>query len=125
MGYLKKDWLISLYQIVLKKLIGLKKGGSSPSFVTNILIKSLAYSTSYLRNKNKLNKEEINQLNIYVEDLKKNSYLADARIKNKDAGRYKSISGDDTKYFTIDTKFARATSFIMWGAAIKKRKILI
>lgn len=108
-----------------KKVDWTEKGGSSPSFVTNILIKSLAYSTSYLRNKNKLNKEEINQLNIYVEDLKKNSYLADARIKNKDAGRYKSISGDDTKYFTIDTKFARATSFIMWGAAINDKKLFV
>ena len=99
-----------------KKIDWEGKGGSSPSFVTTIIIKSLAYSTYYLKTKNKLSDSEISQISKYVNELDKNTFL-------RSNGRYKSLPGGT--YIAIDQRFSRGTSLMLYGAAINNKEFFL
>lgn len=99
-----------------KKIDWEGKGGSSPSFVTTIIIKSLAYSTYYLKTKNKLSDSEISQISKYVNELDKNTFL-------RSNGRYKSLPGGT--YIAIDQRFSRGTNLMLYGAAINNKEFFL
>ena len=94
-----------------KKIDWEGKGGSSPSFVTTIVIKSIAYSIAYLKSKNKLNKNEIDQISNYIKELDKNTYLTSI-------DRFTSKQGGNV---AIDQRFSRGTALMLWGAAINDK----
>lgn len=94
-----------------KKIDWEEKGGSSPSFVTTIIIKSLAYSTAYLKSKNKLSDDEISQISNYINEIDKNTFLTST-------GRYTSREGGNV---AIDQRFSRGTSLMLYGAAINNK----
>ena len=87
-----------------KKIDWEEKGGSSPSFVTTLIIKSLAYSTYYLKTKNKLSDSEISQISKYVNELDKNTFLTST-------GRYSSKEWGNV---AIDQRFSRGTNLMLY-----------
>tara|TARA_A100001015_G_C14937014_1_gene690901 strand:- start:113 stop:1201 length:1089 start_codon:yes stop_codon:yes gene_type:complete len=96
-----------------KKIDWEEKGGSSPSFVTTLIIKSLAYSTAYLKSKNKLSDSEISQISNYINVIDKNTFLTST-------GRYTSREGGNV---AIDQRFSRGTNLMLYGAAINDKDL--
>ena len=96
-----------------KKIDWQEKGGSSPSFVTTLIIKSLAYSTAYLKSKNKLSDSEISQISNYINEIDKNTFLTST-------GRYTSKEGGNV---AIDQRFSRGTNLMLYGAAINDKDL--
>jgi hypothetical protein len=72
-------------------------GGSSPSFVSAIVVESTAYAVSYLRSRNALSGSDLKEINAWVQKLMKNS---------------KQRAGSQ------DHKAAVASSQLMWAAAV-------
>lgn len=72
-------------------------GGSSPSFVSAIVVESTAYAVSYLRTRNTLSGSDLKEIDAWVRKLMKNS--------GKRAG-------------SLDHKAAVASSQLMWAAAV-------
>jgi hypothetical protein len=107
----KKRFLDLANSNSFKKIDWEGKGGSSPSFVTTIVIKSIAYSIAYLKSKNKLNKNEIDQISNYIKELDKNTYLTSI-------DRFTSKQGGNV---AIDQRFSRGTALMLWGAAINDK----
>lgn len=73
------------------------RGGSSPSFVSAILVKSVAYAVAYLRAQGALSGQELGEIVVWVERLQRNA--------RKRAG-------------SRDHKAALATADLMWAAAL-------
>jgi len=72
-------------------------GGSSPAFVSAIIVESVAYAVSYLRSRNAITANDLAEIDRWVGKLKKNS-------------KQKSNS--------LDHKAALASSQLMWAAAV-------
>jgi len=82
-----------------------EKGGSSPSFVTTILVKNLSYSVEYLVSKNLITDKDMKQIDKYMSRLIRN-------LEMVSEGRYQSVRGT----VAIDHQFSAGTAMLMWGA---------
>lgn len=71
-------------------------GGSSPAFVSAVVVESVAYSVSYLRSRNALTAGEVKEIDVWVRKLLRN---AGQRANSQD---HKAVLG---------------SSQLMWGAA--------
>ncbi|MCP5085589.1 MAG: hypothetical protein GY952_02100 [Rhodobacteraceae bacterium] len=72
------------------------KGGSSPSFVTSVLVRTVAYAVSYLRTRNGISSTDLKTIDQWVRTLLKNSGV---------------------RASSIDHKASVAAAQISWGAA--------
>lgn len=72
-------------------------GGSSPAFVSAIVVESTAYAVSYLRTRNALSGSDLKEIDAWVRKLMKNS---------------------GTRANSLDHKAAIASSQLMWAAAV-------
>ena len=73
-------------------------GGSSPAFVSTLIVKSTAYAVAYLKGKNALSSAEMAEIGIWIEKLSRNG-----------------LARFDTH--TLDHKASIAVSRLMWSAA--------
>ena len=80
-------------------------GGSSPAFVSAIIVKSTAYAVSYLRSKNALNQSELTEIDVWVRRL----------IKNSD----NRPPGSGYYAHSLDHQAAIMLAQLMWGAAVE------
>lgn len=80
----------------LTKLDFESPGGGSPAFVSAIVVKSVAYSVSYLRTRSAITPTEVEEIDKWIQKLMKNSRAGTP---------------------SMDHKAANAVAQIMWGAA--------
>lgn len=73
------------------------RGGSSPSFVTSVMVRSVAHAVSYLRGKSSVSPDELKSIDDWVKTLLKNS---------------------EARAGSLDHKASIAAAKIAWGAAI-------
>lgn len=88
-------------------------GGSSPAFVSAILVKTLAYATSYLRQKAALSQSELGEIDAWVRMLRSNAGKRASSRDHKMARvvadlMWAAASGDDKGFKSASGRFLRA-----------------
>lgn len=78
------------------------RGGSSPSFVTSVMVRTIAYSVSYLRSQNALSNDDLKTIDRWVSKLMRNM---------------------GTRANSIDHKASIGAAQMAWGAASGDRSL--
>lgn len=78
------------------------RGGSSPSFVTSVMVRSVAHAVSYLRKKNAVTPQDLKSIDAWVRILLKNS---------------------ETRAGSLDHKASIAAAKLAWGTAVSDSRL--